>query len=87
MLKFREGKLMILIMVLIFAIATASSFIMPNYDVNGYYKFAIWFFLCDLVILALCQVYFASKLYKIAAEQSKVSSKTETVDDSEDESN
>lgn len=78
MLKFREGKMMLFVMILIFGLTAASAFVMPQYHTSGYYKFAVWFFLIDLVLLALCQIYFARKLYKIAGEMSKVSSKTDT---------
>lgn len=84
MFKYKDGRLMICNMVLLFALAVIGVYIAPQYGVNRLYSYGTIATAVLTIISATIQVMLARKLFRIAKEESEVQSNTTVEDDSEE---
>jgi peptidoglycan/LPS O-acetylase OafA/YrhL len=76
MLKFREGKFMLVNLVIIFALIVCATYVVPGYKDNNFYTYATYVIAALLLLMSICQILLARKLFRIAKEYSTVDSKT-----------
>ena len=76
MLKYKDGKFMVVNMALLFIMAIAGVYVATLYGTSKMYTYGIFAIGIVTVILATLQVVFARNLYRIAKEESKVQSNT-----------
>lgn len=77
MLKLKEGKIMIINLVIIVCLVAMVALLMPMNEGSKFITVAILIMAVFLIIFAVLQVILAMKLYAIAREMAQVESKNE----------
>lgn len=81
MLKFREGKLMIVNLITIIVLSMLSSTAASKYGTSTFYNIIAYLVVIVIIAAAILQFILARRLFKIAKQESVVSSKTDTEED------
>lgn len=80
MLKFKEGKLMVVNLLVQIAISSLGMLLSSHYGENMFYSVSCILLFLSAAVLAVLQIILSIKMYGIAKEMSKVDSSTDMED-------